>query len=208
MKLSIPVLGARRVALVAVLAMVASVCAVAVLVTAGDAESNRSQDGAALPAATNIAALGASATTLTALPEGLDTLPTGLRPLPGTVHRLLSRSDGAPFDLDAWHTDAGRVCKQTSRGSGGCFDAFAPGEYLSVTISDSDRLGAGSPAHIWGVVPDVVAAVDVVISGTRHRALLKNNAVYLELPDSALLPEVVERFVVTLKGGGEQLIEA
>ena len=207
MKRPMSIIRVRGVASASILA-VASACAVVILVKAGDAESNRSQDGVVLPAAANISSLGESATALAALPDSLDALPAGLRPLPGTVHRLLSSSEGAPFDLDVWRTDAGQVCKQTSRGSGGCFDEFAPDEYLSVTISDSDRLGGGSPAHMWGVVPDVVAAVDVVISGTRHRAFLRNNAVYLELPHRALLPEVVERFVVTLKGGAEQLIEA
>lgn len=167
-----------------------------------------SQDALALPAATNMAALQASATALMVLPNDLGGVPGTLRPAAGSVHRLLARSGGMAVDLDAWLTPGGRVCTQNSRGSGGCFDAFAPGEYFNATISDPDRVGAGAPVYVWGVVPDQVASVDVVVSGVRHPALVRDNAVFFELADASVGPDAVERFVVTLDGGVQQTIEA
>jgi hypothetical protein len=61
-------------------------------------------------------------------------------------------------------------------------------------LSDNDALGVGEPLIVHGLVANNVAAVDVVVAGEAHRAVLANNAFYREVHGSAFPDAIVVTF--------------
>jgi hypothetical protein len=161
---------------------------------------------AALPARASMSAL-TNADALHSIPAAAQGLPGDVAPTAGTVRALISNAGASNVSIYAWPLgDGNRVCVSTSFGSGGCFNEFQKGEYFNVTESDPDTLGGGMPLVVWGVVPDEVISVTVVVLGTPYTALVRNNAVLFEMPDTSLAHAAIESFVVELADGTTQEI--
>jgi hypothetical protein len=161
---------------------------------------------AGLPARASMSGV-ANGATLPSIPAAMRGLPDDVAPTEGTVRTLVSDAGANNVSIYAWPLgDGNRVCLSTSYGSGGCFNEFREGEYFNVTESDPDRVGAGIPLLVWGVVPDDVVGVTVMVLGKPHTALVRNNAVLFEMPDSTLPHSAIGSFVVQLADGTEQVI--
>jgi hypothetical protein len=161
---------------------------------------------AALPARASMSAL-TNADALHSIPAAAQGLPGDVAPTAGTVRALIANAGASNVSIYAWPLgDGNRVCKSTSFGSGGCFNEFLEGEYFNVTESDRDRLGSGMPLLVWGVVPDEVVGVTVMVLGKPHAALVRNNAVLFEMPDNSLSYTAIGSFVVELADGTTQEI--
>lgn len=152
----------------------------------------------------NAAAFTRADLRLTVTPRGLANLPADVAPQAGTVRELVSDLGRGRIAVYAWPSGDGRVCFQTSLGSGGCQTDFF-GD-ASLGVSDPDRVGAGLPAYVWGFVSDAVTGVNVVVDGKSRRAAIQNNVAFLELAADEY-PDVIEFFTVRLKGGAVQTIE-
>jgi hypothetical protein len=59
------------------------------------------------------------------------------------------------------------------------------------TSFDPDRIGSGEPVTVYGLVPNEVTHVDVVVAGKAQTALLENNAFYYRLTDPSDWPEAI-----------------
>jgi hypothetical protein len=161
---------------------------------------------ASLPARASMSAV-ANGTALPSIPAAMQGLPEDVAPTQGTVRALVSDAGASDVSIYAWPLgDGNRVCVSTSFGSGGCFNEFQKGEYFNVTESDPDRVGAGTPLLVWGVVADEVVGVTVMVLGKPHAALVRNNAVLFEMPDNSLSHSAIGSFVVQLADGAEQVI--
>lgn len=150
-----------------------------------------------------------TASRVAVLPPGLAQLPAGYAPAAGTVRALLSDVGLQHVSLYAWPQpgNANRVCMQTSFGSGGCFATFSSGSHFDVTVSDPDQVGAGLPVIVWGVVPDEVSGVDVMIAGEPHAALVSDNAVYYAVESGSATPDTIDAFVVHFRDGSNEVID-
>ncbi|HEX7168595.1 MAG TPA: hypothetical protein VF230_16560 [Acidimicrobiales bacterium] len=141
---------------------------------------------------------------VTATPRAIANLPADVAPHEGTVRELVTGLGRGNIAVYAWPSADGRVCFQTSLGSGGCQTNFF-GD-ASLGVSDPDRVGAGLPAYVWGFVSDAVSSVNVVVDGKSRRASIRNNVAFLELAEHEY-PDVIEFFTVRLKGGTVQTID-
>jgi hypothetical protein len=103
-------------------------------------------------------------------------------------------------------TSKGQVCSVFSAdyGTMGCFDRFTEETPISWSVADPDRLGAGIPAIVTGIVPDSVTAVDVKIDGQDAPAALANNAFFYEVPAAASWPQAI---VATFANGAIATID-
>jgi hypothetical protein len=94
-------------------------------------------------------------------------------------------------------TSKGRVCAGLTDFTSGCISRFAsPDEHVTITMG---RPTIGAPLIVWGLAPDDVAKVDVVVNGTAQQARLGDNAYYFELANTKLDDEAITALVVTLK---------
>lgn len=97
--------------------------------------------------------------------------------------RVLMASVGdAKRAIYAFPTLRGRVCSELTGFSAGCIDGFRARSPVGVTIGDP---AADEPGIVWGLAPDSVVGVDVVVDGTPQRALLSNNAYFYQGSASA-----------------------
>jgi hypothetical protein len=176
-------------------ALVAGACAVLVLglLGGGDASAGKALFRVDAPARESMSALQNGATP-TASPEVVNGIPEGLAPVE-EVHVLLSEVGEEGLTVAAWPSGQHAVCYKSSAGGAGCFDRFH--EPFNWTISDPDQIGEGIPISVWGFVSDQVAAVSILVDGDEIPALVENNAVFVQLPDSATRPEGIEGFRVT-----------
>lgn len=156
------------------------------------------------PIVENAAAFARVDLRLTAIPSTLAKLPGDTAPKPGTVRELATGLGQGNMAVYAWPSGGDRICFQTSLGSGGCQTEFF-GD-ASLAVSDPDRVGAGLPAYVWGLVSDAVIGVNVVVAGTSHPAVIRNNVAFFELEGDAH-PSAVKYFTVSLKGGAIQTID-
>lgn len=194
-----------RIALMAV--VVAGTAAFLAFVARDSGAQTGAPDRASLarkPILDSVAALGRADLRVTATPNALANLPADVAPMAGTVRELAAGLGRGQIAVYAWPSGGGRICFQTSLGSGGCQTDFF-GD-ASLGVSDPDRVGAGLPAYVWGFVSDAVASVNVVVDGQSRPAAIRNNVAFLELADGEH-PSVIERFTVNLKGGSVQTID-
>jgi len=104
---------------------------------------------------------------------------------------LLSNVGSTHADLYAFPTSKGYVCQAFDAGPRGCSRSFTRELPVGLTRFDVDGLGTGTPMAIAGLVPNNITRVDVVVEGTAHAALLRNNAYFFEAPNAAAQPEAV-----------------
>lgn len=126
---------------------------------------------------------------------GSGTAPVDQRLRPGALEldrsrKLLSTAQGGA--LYAVPTSTGHVCYFAVGAGAGCVASFEdlPGR-VAWFAGDPDRVGAGEPATVGGVVPDDVTGVDVTVNGEVHAATLANNGFVFHLDDPAAWPESI-----------------
>lgn len=140
------------------------------------------------------------------LATGATHIDRGLRP--GTLQfdrsrRLLSTASGDT--VYAVPTSDGAVCYFADRAGAGCVASFddLPSR-IAWFAGDPDKLGAGEPASVGGIVPDDVVGIQVVVDGIPHDATLENNAFFYRLEDSAAWPGELD---VTYADGRHDVVE-
>lgn len=112
--------------------------------------------------------------------------------------KLLVDAGNDKADLYAFPTAKGRVCMIFTSGPvGGCFATFGG-------LSPVPFLLSGSPVEVFGLVPDNVTDVDVVVNGVAHAAQVQTNAFFYQLADSADFPEALS---VTYRDGASARVE-
>jgi hypothetical protein len=193
----------RRIAFLVCGALIAAGVAMLLVALLSDGEASASEAvfTADLPAQESMAALETGATPLVSA-EAVNGIPEELHPT-DQVHLLLDDVGHLGVTVAAWPSGEQAVCYKSSNGGGGCFDQFY--EPFNWTVSDPDSLGEGKPIHVWGFVSDQVEAVSIVVGGDDIPALVENNTVFVELPDSATRPEDIEGFRISSVDGGEKV---
>ena len=144
---------------------------------------------------------------LTASAEGLP-----LSMLPGgaqldRVRVLLDNVGSHRYSIYAYTTTKGRVCSGLTNGPSGCLTGFAQAGPVDYSVGDPDWVGSGAPAVVWGLSPDHVTGVDIIVDGTARPAVMGNNAFFLEMSSEKTPPSSVEGLVVHFANGSAQLIE-
>lgn len=186
--------SARRGAMLALLAIVTAITLTAVLWSRDEPSATAN---APLRAIEGMSALSQAKTRMATVPD----LARRVAPAtPGTVHRLLSNVGLSGFTLYAWRQPGSdSVCYVSTTAGGGCFAEFIGPFNISVT--DYDRLGSGAPVTVSGPVRDDVVAIEVVVDGVKHYAVVENNAAFFEVPDSTALPSDIDRVTAKLRNG-------
>jgi hypothetical protein len=123
--------------------------------------------------------------------------------LPGKAHLSDSRlllsdlgSDNAGFW--AYPTGKGWVCQVVSF-AGGCVDDFSHFEgRVSVGVAQAQ---SGDPVSVFGLAPNDVTGVEVVLDGVAHPAMFGNNAYFYESPGPGNCGESVEGLIVHYADG-------
>lgn len=186
----------RRILSVSVL--IATFVAVAVVV------SIRATQGTAVaspPAAARVmSALDNPSLRVSETPQLLQRLGPEMAAAPGTIRRLANDLGKNEMTVWVWRRGVSdSICLVSTKGGGGCLDAFRVP--FDISITDYDRLGQGDPVAVWGPVTDEVVSIEVTANGEAGIAAIRNNIAYYELPDSALLPSSVEKVVAHLRDG-------
>lgn len=104
--------------------------------------------------------------------------------------------------LYAVPTSSGNVCLAFTGGPSGCEKGFTVSP-IGFSSFDPDQLGAGEPYTVYGLVPNDVTRIEVVVAGKPQTALLKNNGFYYRLSDPATWPEAID---VTFSDGRAETI--
>jgi hypothetical protein len=84
--------------------------------------------------------------------------------------------------LYAFPSAKGRTCYALEGGPQSCHHRFTLEQPVGVTIYDPDGFNRGVPMGMFGLVPNNVVAVDIVVDGRSYAARLGENAYFLELP--------------------------
>jgi hypothetical protein len=114
----------------------------------------------------------------------------------------LGKRNGALYALP---TDKGSVCFVFTDGPyGGCVPTFGGDMPVPNVIVDPDQYGSGDPTQTFGLAPNSVAEIDVVVNGKRYKAELANNAYFYELADPSASPS---RLVVSYKDGASVVMD-
>ena len=125
----------------------------------------------------------------------------------GDESRLLLSGLGVrETNLYAWPTTNDGVCFAWGAGGGGCVLHFTErasqrGARPVFIGIDPDHEGVGAPGTLVGVVPDDVVAVDVLVAGIRHAAVLQNNGLFYELPRGSCTNRAFESLTATYRDG-------
>ncbi|MGH3009742.1 MAG: hypothetical protein ACRDLM_10120 [Gaiellaceae bacterium] len=149
------------------------------------------------------------ASSAAALQAGAAGLPASEQPGSAVTNesRLLLSGQGNPqADLYAVPTSSGEVCYLLSLGPATCVAALGGTNAVGWTVADPDTLGSGSPLMVFGITPDNVSQVDIVVNGTAHAATLKNNGFFYQLADSQDLPSAITAIKVTYSDGSSDTI--
>lgn len=174
----------------------------------------------AIPAASNMSGLArpetardhavanAAALQLNALTDGAGA-PPGMAPGAPDMARfrvLLDNLGSSHRAIYAVPTRAGRVCGGLTGGPSGCLEGFTAAGPVDFSIGDVDAIGSGEAAIVWGLAPDSVRTVHVVVAGTRYAATMGRNAYYFAFPSSATAPSAVSAIAVDFENGRSQTI--
>jgi len=107
------------------------------------------------------------------------TLPSNAPPEWATGNLVPSQARALMTDVGSMHgtiyaipTSKGRVCSGLSGYSSGCTDGFR-----DILGDITTTFGSGV---VWGLAPNQVVAIDVVVDGVSHSARLENNAYFFE----------------------------
>jgi hypothetical protein len=136
--------------------------------------------------------------------------PPGMAPgavEPARLRILLDNLGSSHRAIYAVPTRGGRVCGGLTGGPSGCLEGFTAAGPVDYSIGDADAIGSGEPAIVWGLAPDDVRSVHVVVGGTSYPAVMGKNAYFFEFPSAVLEPSAVSAIVVGFASGGSQSIE-
>lgn len=100
----------------------------------------------------------------------------------------------------AFPTSKGRVCSGLSGFGAGCLAGFTADHPVSLTYGDP---AAGEPGIIWGMAPDSVKRVQVIVGGVPEDATMGENAYFYQGTASS---REFAGLVVTFKDGSSQTI--
>jgi hypothetical protein len=93
--------------------------------------------------------------------------------LPAQSRLLLGNPGGSNAGIYAYPTTKGRVCFLITIGGGGCVTAADPSAW-------GIALNPGGSLAVYGLVPNTVRSVDVVVGGTSVPARIGQNAFFYE----------------------------
>jgi hypothetical protein len=100
-----------------------------------------------------------------------------------TESRLLLAGVGpANGGLYAFPSARGRICYALDGGPQSCHSRFSADHPVGITLYDADGFNRGAAPGIFGLVPNNVVRIDIVIDGRSYPARLGENAYHLELP--------------------------
>lgn len=108
----------------------------------------------------------------------------GGTPLPADARDLLSGlGTGGDETITAFPTTSGEVCYSLSDGGGSCANLETwPWQTVAFAFSIFSSRDGGT--RVYGVAADKVTSISVEIAGVEHPAILKNNALFYQLPAS------------------------
>jgi hypothetical protein len=93
--------------------------------------------------------------------------------LPAQSRLLLGNLGGSNAGIWAYPTTKGRVCFLTTIGGGGCVTAADPSAW-AIAVNPAGRLA------VYGLIPNAVRSVEVVVDGTSVPATIGQNAFFYE----------------------------
>jgi hypothetical protein len=114
---------------------------------------------------------------------------------------LLSKLGVNNRRIYAFPTDQDAVCAGLTDLDAGCLQGFNQDAPVSCTVGDPDRAGSGDPGLVWGLAPDQVVAIAVVVNGTKHGATLENNAYFYELGNNTIPAKAITGLVLHYRDG-------
>lgn len=131
--------------------------------------------------------------------------------LPGDVDvaqgRLLLTGLGpSSRAIYAYPTAKGRLCAGLGGFSGGCLQGFFKDAPADWTVGDPDGRPGGEPVLVWGIIPDSVKDVRVVVNGHEQSAVVANNAYFFQAADNSLSPSAIEALTLVFVDGATQEI--
>jgi hypothetical protein len=191
------------------LSLVLAATAIGLMVAALFVGRNAGAGGLAAPPVENLPAL-ANMSSLnsdrTAVPvEQFGSIAGLPAPVDGNVHVLSSGLGGGDVAISAWAAEKNQVCFTSSFGSAGCFGTFP--EPFVYRISDTDRLGEGTPLYAWGFVPDSVKTVSAKVAGHDLSAVsAENNTAFIALSNASLFPDEIDGFTLTYEDGSSRFL--
>jgi hypothetical protein len=208
------VLLALALALLLILAITQSLGGGPAAAASGGVNSARSEEETSIPAAENMSVLSepqsASDAALSASERVRDEIAATVGEAPGVAEELLPGAE-ATGSLRALLTDLGsegrsiwalvtakgKVCAGLTNYSAGCIGKFtSPLEHVSYTYG---RPFAGEAVIVWGLAPDDVTKVEVLVDGSPYEAQLGRNAFFYSLASTELDANSIGGLIVTLE---------
>lgn len=120
---------------------------------------------------------------------------------PGEARRglriLLAGLGASKRTIFSFETTRGVTCAGLSDFTSGCFTNLPKNGGISVTFGDPDFAGGGEGVIVWGVASNRVAAIEVIVAGTAHAAIVGNNAYFFQLENASLAEDALEEILVT-----------
>lgn len=121
---------------------------------------------------------------------------------PETGRLLLSELGTAQRKIWAVGTTKGRVCAGLTAFSAGCIAEFAQDRPITVTVG---KPSPQEPLTVWGLIPDEVGRIQVVVNGTPQEAITGSNAFFYQLGDNSVETDgAIEAIVVGFRDATRQ----
>jgi hypothetical protein len=114
-------------------------------------------------------------------------LMTGL----GTAHRMIY----------AYPTDKGKLCAGLTGVSSGCLPGFFKNAPIDWTFIPPN---GNEPALVWGIAPDSIEQVGVIVDGVTHIATLENNAYFFQAPTTNTV--AFDALIINLADGSTRTV--
>jgi|RhiMetdeSRZDD1v2_1073273.scaffolds.fasta_scaffold02148_29 hypothetical protein len=114
----------------------------------------------------------------------------------GSLRALLTDLGAEGRSIWALVTAKGKVCAGLTNYTAGCIGKFtSPLEHVTYTYG---RPSVGEAVIVWGLAPDDVAKVEVLVDGAPYQAQLGRNAYYYSLASPELGTDSIGGLVITL----------
>jgi hypothetical protein len=179
----------------------------AVIASSGSAPSSSPEASKpVVPAISAMKVFGNTAAPTDSIPAKFDGLVARLTP-PSSVQQELNPGAPNPEDsrlvlsdlgttqasLYAFPTDKGNVCFIFTGGPvAGCVPSFGGQVAVPYSTIDPDQDFSGQGTEVFGLAPDSVRSIKVLVNGDEYPARLDNNAYFYQLQDGAAFPSALE----------------
>lgn len=111
--------------------------------------------------------------------------------------RVLLRDAGtAHWSLYAFPSARGFTCYALTHGPQSCHRDFTADRPIGSVIFDEDGLRRGGPTTIFGLLPNNVTGIRILVGNASYEPIIGRNAYLFELPDGATQPDQI---VVTFR---------